>query len=95
MIRRWKDKGLERFYRTGATPRRAGWAGQSDVVARKLDMLAAADSLEDLRAPPGNRLEALKGDRAGHWSIRVNARWRLCFAWRDGAAEEVECVDYH
>ncbi len=58
-------------------------------------MLHAAADLEDLRVPPGNRLEALRGDRAGQHSIRINDRWRLCFVWRDGHAEEVEIVDYH
>jgi proteic killer suppression protein len=65
------------------------------VLRRKLDMLDAATSPDDLRSPPGNRLEKLGGDRAGQWSIRVNGQWRLCFVWRDGAAEEVEIVDYH
>jgi len=62
---------------------------------RKLKMLNAAHGLEDLRVPPGNRLEALKGDRRGQHSIRVNDRWRICFRWRDGAAWDVEIVDYH
>lgn len=57
-------------------------------------MLDAAPILSDLRRPPGNRLEALKGDRAGQHSIRINDRWRICFLWRQGA-EEVEIVDYH
>ena len=65
------------------------------VLKRKLDMLDAANVLEDLRSPPGNRLEKLAGDRAGQWSIRVNGQWRICFVWRDGAADEVEIVDYH
>ena len=65
------------------------------VARRKLRMLDAAIRLEDLRIPPNNRLEALKGDRAGQHSIRVNDQWRLCFVWRDGAAHEVEMVDYH
>jgi proteic killer suppression protein len=64
------------------------------VAARKLDMLDAAASLGDLRSPPGNRLEALKGDRAGQHSIRINDRWRICFVWKDDA-EHVEIVDYH
>ena len=55
----------------------------------------AAGRLEDLRVPPGNRLEALRGDRRGQYSIRVNEQWRICFAWRDGEAWEVEIVDYH
>lgn len=62
---------------------------------RKLLLIDAAGRLEDLRAPPGNRLEALRGDRRGQHSIRVNDRWRICFAWREGAAWEVEIVDYH
>jgi len=61
----------------------------------KLQMLDAARRLEDLRVPPGNRLEALRGDRAGQHSIRINDRWRVCFAWRGGEAREVEIVDYH
>jgi toxin HigB-1 len=65
-------------------------------VARcKLLYLHAVKRLEDLRVPPGNRLEALKGDRAGQHSIRINDQWRICFAWRDGEARNVEIVDYH
>ncbi len=64
-------------------------------VQRKLMILNAAVSLNDLRVPPGNRLEALSGDRAGQHSIRVNDRWRICFVWRDGNAHRVEMVDYH
>lgn len=58
-------------------------------------MLDNAGVLEDLRMPPGNRLEALKGDRAGQHSIRINDQFRICFRWRDGGAEDVEIVDYH
>ncbi len=58
-------------------------------------MLAAATQLQDLRVPPGNRLEALQADRKGQHSIRVNDQWRICFVWRDGGAENVELVDYH
>ncbi|MBV8134508.1 MAG: type II toxin-antitoxin system RelE/ParE family toxin [Deltaproteobacteria bacterium] len=65
------------------------------VAVRKLDMLDAATQLMDLRTLPGNRLEALKGDRRGQHSIRVNDQWRICFVWRDGGAELVEIVDYH
>lgn len=70
----------------------------ADVVTtarRKLAMLDAAARLDDLRIPPSNRLEALKGDRAGQHSIRVNDQWRVCFVWQDGHAHEVEIVDYH
>jgi proteic killer suppression protein len=64
-------------------------------MLRKLLQLDAADRLDDLRIPPGNRLEALKGDRKGQHSIRVNDQWRVCFRWDDGDAYEVEIVDYH
>ncbi len=67
----------------------------ASVARRKLDMLDAATDLPDLRSPPGNRLEALRGDRAGQHSIRINDRWRICFIWIDGGAERVEIVDYH
>jgi toxin HigB-1 len=65
------------------------------IARRKLLYLDAARRLEDLRVPPGNRLEQLKRDRAGTFSIRINDRWRICFAWRDGEAFDVEIVDYH
>ena len=65
------------------------------VARRKLRQLEVADRLDDLRVPPGNRLEALKGDRAGQHSIRVNDQFRVCFRWTDAGAEDVEIVDYH
>ena len=65
------------------------------VARRKLLYLHAARRLEDLRVPPGNRIEALKGDRSGQHSIRVNDQWRICFVWRDSEAHNVEIVDYH
>ena len=80
------------------------WSGQrsrklpSDIQAialRKLRMLNQARVLEDLRVPPGNRLEALKGDRGGQHSIRVNGQWRICFVWDDSGASNVEIADYH
>ena len=61
----------------------------------KLNAIDAAAQIEDLRLPPSNRLEALKGERKGQWSIRINDRWRICFTWRGGNAEQVEIVDYH
>jgi len=66
-----------------------------DVAYRKLVQLHNARDLADLRAPPGNRLEALRGNRAGQHSIRVNDKWRVCFRWSDGHAYDVEIVDYH
>jgi proteic killer suppression protein len=66
-----------------------------DKALRKLRQLDAAQTLEDLRNPPGNRLEALKGDRKGKYSIRINQQWRICFVWSQGNAKKVEIVDYH
>lgn len=66
-----------------------------NIARRKLFMLAMAAQLEDLRTPPGNRLEALKGKRKGQHSIRINDQFRICFTWRDGIADEVEITDYH
>jgi proteic killer suppression protein len=65
------------------------------VARRKLRMLDAAATLNDVAAVPGNRLEALAGDRQGQYSIRINQQWRICFTWQEGAAEDVEIVDYH
>lgn len=64
-------------------------------IRQRLQQLHAATTLDFLRVPPGNRLEALQGDRAGQYSIRINDQWRICFEWRDGNAWEVEIVDYH
>lgn len=71
------------------------FAGIDRIAQRKLAMLDAAIDLHDLRVPPANRLEALKGDRKGQHSIRVNDQFRLCFVWKDGDACDVEIVDYH
>lgn len=65
------------------------------VALRKLRMLNQARVLADLRVPPGNRLEALKGNRAGQHSIRINGQWRICFVWQEGGPQHVEIVDYH
>lgn len=70
-------------------------SGIMSVARRKLAMLEAAANLEDLRVPPGNRLEALQGDRQGQHSIRVNDQWRFCFVWTDSGPADVELVDYH
>ena len=71
------------------------FANIADVARRKLRQLEIAAMLDDLRVPPGNRLEALKGDRTGQYSIRVNDQFRVCFRWKDAGAEDVEIVDYH
>jgi proteic killer suppression protein len=65
------------------------------VARRKLRQLEIASRLDDLRVPPGNRLEALKGSRSGQYSIRINDQWRVCFRWSDGGFEDVEILDYH
>lgn len=66
-----------------------------NIARRKLRMIAAATTLETLRIPPNNKLEVLKGDREGHWSIRINDKWRICFKWQNSNAYEVEIIDYH
>lgn len=66
-----------------------------DVALRRLKYLHSATKLDDLRVPPGNRLEALHGDRAGQYSIRINDQWRIVFRWQNGQAHEVQLVDYH
>lgn len=93
MIKTFKDRDTERLFRREPV-KRLGPDVQR-VALRKLRMLDAATVLEDLRVPPANRLEKLKGDRAGQFSIRVNEQWRVCFVWRSGHALDVEIVDYH
>jgi toxin HigB-1 len=93
VIRTFADRDTERLF--ARTPGRRFPATLHRVMLRKLVQLDAAVRLDDLRVPPGNRLEALKGDRRGQHSIRVNDQWRVCFIWRDGDAYEVTIVDYH
>lgn len=94
MIQSYRDKKTEQFAR-GEFVR--AFKGFEDQAARRLSILNAAPSLDTLRALPGNRLEALKGDRAGQYSIRINLQWRICFEWPDGQSgpSNVEIVDYH
>lgn len=92
MIRSFRDKEAEALF-TGRSSRRL--QGIARVAQRKLQQVNAATELQDLRAFPGNRLEALAGDRHGQHSIRINDQYRLCFVWRDGDVHEVEIVDYH
>jgi toxin HigB-1 len=91
MIKSYRCRDTERL---ASNRRVARFTAFEQVARRKLAMLGAATSLDDLRVPPGNRLEALKHDRQGQHSIRINQQWRLCFIWNDGA-EFVEIVDYH
>ena len=93
MIVSFADKYTEAFFSDGTCPPR--WRTFAKVAARKLDMVDAAVALGDLRSPPGNRLEPLKGDRKGQHSIRINDQWRVCFRWTDEGPEVVEITDYH
>ena len=93
MIKTWADREAEKIFNNEVS-RRLGHQ-VSKVARRKLKMLNAAMNVTDLRVPPGNRLEALKGDRKGQHSIRVNDQYRVCFCWRNGDAFDVEIVDYH
>jgi toxin HigB-1 len=93
MIRSFADRDTERLFQRHPVRR---WSGDLQRAAlRKLVVLDAAEALEDLRVPPGNRLEKLFGDRAGQYSIRVNDQWRVCFRWRDRDAFDVEIADSH
>ncbi len=92
MIKTFRDKATETLFDTGFHPR---FGNASRAAFRKLQILDATNTLDSLRIPSGNSLEALKGDRAGQFSIRVNDRWRLCFVWSNQDAFDVEIVDYH
>jgi proteic killer suppression protein len=92
MIKSFADDDTCRLFGRERVPR---LRNIESVARRKLEMLAAAHRLDELRVPPGNRLEALTGDRKGKHSIRINDQWRLCFVWRADGAENVEIVDYH
>ena len=93
MIRSFRDPEARRIFERGGSRRFP--RNLQQIALRKLVMLDSAESLQDLRVPPGNRLEKLAGDRRGKHSVRINDRWRICFEWRDGDAYEVEIVDYH
>ena len=92
MIRSFRCADTERLFRREPVRRFRAIERQA---LRKLDMLDAAPDLRTLAMLPGNRLERLKGDRKDEYSIRINDQWRICFAWREGQADEVEIVDYH
>ena len=93
MIRTFADKATEKIWH--GTPSRRLPTDIQQVARRKLRMLNNAATLNDLRVPPANRLEALKGDRKGQYSVRINDQWRICFQWKGGDAIDVEIVDYH
>lgn len=92
MIRSFRDARTEALFNDLDVPR---FRQIERVARRRLLYLHRARQLDDLRVPPGNRIEALKGDRKGQHSIRVNDQWRICFHWKDGDAFDVELIDYH
>jgi proteic killer suppression protein len=92
MIRSFKDAATARLFADEDVPR---FRGIERPARRKLLLLNGARTINDLRSPPGNRLEALAGGRRGQHSIRINDQWRICFVWREDGAEDVEIVDYH
>ncbi|MFN7037635.1 MAG: type II toxin-antitoxin system RelE/ParE family toxin [Bellilinea sp.] len=93
MIKSFNDEETRKVYHRERSRKLPAEIQQ--VALRKLRMLNNATSLNDLRVPPGNRLEKLSGDRDGQWSIRINDQWRICFVWQEDHAYQVEIVDYH
>ena len=94
-IRSFQDRATEEFFFTGRPAGKAGWRGVASVARRKLDALHYATDLRDMRSPPGNRLEALRGGLKGFHSIRINDQWRVVFRWAAAGAEAVRISDYH
>lgn len=92
MIRSFRDRNTQALFEDQDVPR---FRAFERIARRKLLYLHRARRMGDLRVPPGNRLEALKGDRYGQYSIRINDQWRICFVWKDADAFDVEIVDYH
>lgn len=92
MIKSFRCAESQALFETGKSRR---FSGIANIATRKLAQLDAAETLEFLRSPPGNRLEALKGDRTGQYSIRINDQFRLCFKWQESSATDVEIEDYH
>ena len=93
MIQNFKDKETQKIFERQRSRKLPSDIQQ--VALRKLRMLNRAETIQDLRIPPANRLERLVGDREGQYSIRINAQWRICFEWQDGEASDVEIVDCH
>lgn len=92
MIKSFAEKRTKALFETGKSRR---WNSIARAAVRKLVQLDSVSSLDELNAPPGNRLEALRGDRAGQYSIRISDRWRICFRWEHDGVYDVEIVDYH
>lgn len=94
-IQSFKSIELQHFFEKGIVPKKAAWHNISKMALRKLDLLHHAKSLQDLKAPPNNRLEMLKGDLIGYYSIRINDQFRIIFIWQPNGPFDVEIVDYH
>lgn len=92
MIKSFRDKDTEALFNGRRVRKFSGFAARAE---KRLEILEAATTLKDLSGLPGNRFEALKGNRKGQYSIRINDQWRICFEWRKGNVENVEIVDYH
>lgn len=93
-IQSFADADTARFFRAGKFGKRVGWASISRIARRKLDMVHYAARLDDLKAPPGNRLESLSGDFKGFHSIRINDQWRIIFHWTNAGPYDVRITDY-
>jgi proteic killer suppression protein len=97
MIKSFKDEGTEAIFngRASKKARQTCPVQLWRIASRKLDHIDSAEQLEDLKVPPGNKLEKLSGDRRGQFSIRINEQYRVCFTWSEGGPSDVEIVDYH
>ncbi|MEI7616241.1 MAG: type II toxin-antitoxin system RelE/ParE family toxin [Actinomycetota bacterium] len=94
-IKSFSDKDIEDFFISGNVKKGIGWSSISKIAKRKLDILHYAADIKDLRAMPGNRLEILKGNLKGYYSIRINDQWRIIFKWFESGADNVSIIDYH
>jgi proteic killer suppression protein len=94
-IQSFADEDAKAFFISGLLGKRVGWANTNQIVRRKLDMIHYAAQPSDLKAPPGNRLEALSRELEGYHSIRVNDQWRIVFRWTEAGPSEVRVIDYH
>jgi len=94
-IQSFSDKNTEGFFTTGHIGKGTGWTNVSQIVKRKLDMVHYAAQIDDLKAPPGNKLEALKGDLKGFYSIRINEQRRVIYRWSESGPSDVRITDYH
>ena len=94
-IQSFSDRAAQELFETGKARKKIGWSNIRKVVLRKLDMQHYAHKLDDLRSPPGNHLELLKGNLEGFYSIRINEQWRVIFDWTESGPANVEIIDYH